>query len=618
MADDEDEEIEDEVEEDEMGEIEDEDIFVFTSLRVESWKESSSKPWRKFSSQGSPKRHLLGKEPATPTGMRTMIFNFKEHPDLMMDKVVEIRVFNTRKLLKDAVIGSFKFDVGLAYNEPDHCFIHKWLLLTNPEDSSSSAKGYVKVSINVIGPGDEPKHSPATMSPDKGMDLQPSDPGGKLDPYIKLKIGKTEINDKENYIPNQLNPMFGKVFEIPALIPLDHTLQVTVMDWDLTSADDLIGTTTIDLENRLISQHRATCGLSGSNFKMRKDPFCRPWFREGAYSTLCPSVPGAGAGARARETRTLYNPAQPGISQGSLHMWVDIFPRQGRIIPPPVNITPRKPEKFFLRIVVWNTVDVELNETSAITGEDMSDIYVKGWLQGQDKTQKTDVHYRSLDGEGNFNWRFVFEFDYLPSEHVMVIKKKEHFYSLDKTESFLPPRITMQVWDNDLISADDFIGTIDMDLHEMPRPSAAGSSCTLELLCEFNAKAETVNLFEQKTIKGFWPVYSNRKEGRELTGKLELEMELVTAEEHEQRPAGKARDEPNTNPVLSPPNRPATSFFWFSSPLKTLRFVVWKQFKWPIIIGTVLVLIAIAVAIFVYTAPGYIMNFIAENLIPSI
>lgn len=66
------------------------------------------------------------------------------------------------------------------------------------------------------------------------------------------------------------------------------------------------------------------------------------------------------------------------LPQGSLHMWVDIFPRQGGTIPPPVNITPRKPEKFFLRIVVWNTMDVELNETSAITGEDMSDIYVKG------------------------------------------------------------------------------------------------------------------------------------------------------------------------------------------------------------------------------------------------
>ena len=38
------------------------------------------------------------------------------------------------------VPGLDQFDVGLAYNEPDHCFIHKWLLLTNPEDSSSSAK----------------------------------------------------------------------------------------------------------------------------------------------------------------------------------------------------------------------------------------------------------------------------------------------------------------------------------------------------------------------------------------------------------------------------------------------------------------------------------------------
>ena len=25
------------------------------------------------------------------------------------------------------------------------------------------------------------------------------------------------------------------------------------------------------------------------------------------------------------------------------------------------------------------------------------------WLKGQDKKQKTDVHYRSLNGEGNFN-----------------------------------------------------------------------------------------------------------------------------------------------------------------------------------------------------------------------
>jgi len=32
------------------------------------------------------------------------------------------------------------------------------------------------------------------------------------DPYLKVKIGKKEINDKDNYIPNQLKPIFGKMF----------------------------------------------------------------------------------------------------------------------------------------------------------------------------------------------------------------------------------------------------------------------------------------------------------------------------------------------------------------------------------------------------------------------
>ena len=84
------------------------------------------------------------------------------------------------------------------------------------------------------------------------------------DPFLKVKIGKKEINDKDNYIPSQLNPIFGKMFELPALLPLDHTLTVTVMDWDRLSANDLIGETTIDLENRFLSQRRATCGLPES------------------------------------------------------------------------------------------------------------------------------------------------------------------------------------------------------------------------------------------------------------------------------------------------------------------------------------------------------------------
>jgi hypothetical protein len=50
--------------------------------------------------------------------------------------------------------------------------------------------------------------------------------------------------------------------------------------------------------------------------------------------------------------------------------------------------------RYELRVVVWNTSDVILDETN-IAGERMSDIYVRGFFRGmENKRQKTDVHYR--------------------------------------------------------------------------------------------------------------------------------------------------------------------------------------------------------------------------------
>ena len=46
------------------------------------------------------------------------------------------------------------------------------------------------------------------------------------------------------------------------------------------------------------------------------------------------------------ETRALYNPLRPGVEQGRVEMWVDMFPRD---MPPPtatVDITPRLPKEY--------------------------------------------------------------------------------------------------------------------------------------------------------------------------------------------------------------------------------------------------------------------------------
>lgn len=47
---------------------------------------------------------------------------------------------------------------------------------------------------------------------------------------------------------------------------------------------------------------------------------------------------------------------------------------------PPIDISPRKPRSYELRIIIWNTDDVVLEDDAFFTGEKMSDIYVKGYL----------------------------------------------------------------------------------------------------------------------------------------------------------------------------------------------------------------------------------------------
>ena len=69
--------------------------------------------------------------------------------------MIQFKVFNSSKLRHDSLIGSFKIDIGSIYDEINHSLNRKWLLLSNSEDQVSIAKGYLKVSVNILGSGDE-------------------------------------------------------------------------------------------------------------------------------------------------------------------------------------------------------------------------------------------------------------------------------------------------------------------------------------------------------------------------------------------------------------------------------------------------------------------------------
>ncbi|XP_071457520.1 otoferlin isoform X1 [Marmota flaviventris] len=528
-----------------------------------------------------------------------------------------------------------------------------------PEDVSREA-GYDPTYGMFQGiPSNDPINVLVRIYVVRATDLHPADINGKADPYIAIRLGKTDIRDKENYISKQLNPVFGKSFDIEASFPMESMLTVAVYDWDLVGTDDLIGETKIDLENRFYSKHRATCGIAHTysihGYNIWRDPMkpsqiltrlCKEGKVDGphfgppgrvkvanhvftgpseiedengqrkptdehvALSALrhWEDIPRVGCRLVPEhvETRPLLNPDKPGIEQGRLELWVDMFPMDMPAPGTPLDISPRKPKKYELRVIVWNTDEVVLEDDDFFTGEKSSDIFVRGWLKGQQEDkQDTDVHYHSLTGEGNFNWRYLFPFDYLAAEEKIVISKKESMFSWDETEYKIPARLTLQIWDADHFSADDFLGAIELDLNRFPRGAKTAKQCTMEMATG-EVDVPLVSIFKQKRVKGWWPLLArNENDEFELTGKVEAELHLLTAEEAEKNPVGLARNEPDP---LEKPNRPDTAFVWFLNPLKSIKYLICTRYKWLIIKIVLALLGLLLLALFLYSLPGYMVK----------
>uniref|UniRef100_A0A452E0D7 Fer-1 like family member 5 n=1 Tax=Capra hircus TaxID=9925 RepID=A0A452E0D7_CAPHI len=457
----------------------------------------------------------------------------------------------------------------------------------------------------------------------RAFHLQPQDLNGLCDPYVILKLGQTMLGNRDKYQPNTLDPIFGVMFELSCTIPLEKDLEIQLYDFDLFSPDDMIGTTVIDLEDRLLSGFGARCGLSKSYcqsgpFRWRDQmppslllehhakrkglppPLFSPEgdsvyyngkkFELQSFELKPPRARFLGSKKERLalyllhtqglvpehvETRTLYSDSQPGIDQGKVQMWVDIFPKKLGPPGPPVNIGPRKPKR---------------------------------WLFGLEKDmQKTDIHYRSVTGEGIFNWRFTFTLDYLAAEHVCVLSEK----------------VTCPGFPGKCLLADALSlgsGVLELDLSDMPLPAPHSRLCSVRML-EADPKwphflqHKHSSLFKMKNVAGWWPCQVLDGGKWRLSGKVKMTLEILTEKEALIKAAGRGQSEPNQYPTLHPPLRTHTLFMWFRSPIGKFIRVVWRRYRFRIIATAIILLIGLLLFNFIYSAPNYLaMSWIKPEL----
>ena len=330
----------------------------------------------------------------------------------------------------------------------------------------------------------------------EGFDLASRDIGGFSDPYLKLRLGSKKVSDRKNYIMDEPNPKFCKHWDFTTTFPGCPMLFIDAMDYDDLFGDDLIGGTTVDLEDRyFLPEWRA----------LHDKPV---------------------------EYRQIYHPSSS-VSQGQLKLWIEINPAD---VPPDEEvrvweIQERPPIEMQMRVCVFDTRDIKMMDD-----EGTSDVFIRAYFDSRHGALETDTHYRCQTGKASFNYRLNYK---------VTMPRKDY-------------RFTVQAYDRDFFKSNDIIGSAMINLKQAfqdvdltKRPLQINKKYYEKYMRKDGDKPLE---FEQEEDSFWLPMLSKDKDGKiEDNGHVRIRIDITTMEHAEKNKIGSAREEPNNDPFLPPP-----------------------------------------------------------------
>jgi hypothetical protein len=266
----------------------------------------------------------------------------------------------------------------------------------------------------------------------RAFNLQSMDEGGLSDPYLQLKLGAEVQCDREHFVEDSADPEFFRCFTFHTELPGASQLEVELWDMDRFTPDDLIGSTTIDLEDRYFHRRWRTIGTSHPS-----------------GAKLGPIKP--------LENRSLWTGGSM-AAQGQVQLWVDILAPDESKRFKPVPIAPPEAREFEVQVVVWKSRGVK-----AMDSGNMNDLFARVFMEGGNtEPQDTDTHWRCYGGKGSWNWRCKFPI-------TLPIKTPEL------------GRLHLQLWDKDVVKWNDVICETTFDLCVAADPARCAAYCSAGL-----------------------------------------------------------------------------------------------------------------------------------------
>ncbi len=324
----------------------------------------------------------------------------------------------------------------------------------------------------------------------EGFDFASRDIGSFSDPYMYVKCGNREFSERDNYILDEANPKIYKLFEFTGEFPGAPMLEIEAYDYDDLFGDDLIGKTSIDLDDRF---------FNGDWQAIEEKPI---------------------------EYRQIYHESTS-LSQGVITCWLEIEPSNKQSKQQKVwDIAPEPVKDYEIRCSIMDTKNVPCEDF-----EGVSDVFVRCYVDDDDK-KDTDTHFRCSSGAASFNWRLKFD----------VKSPREN-----------PLMLVMQAWDFDLFKSNDYICEWTLDLDEVfknvrltQQQVILGKSYYDAFLKKKMPPGTSLKFRDDDSF-----ILTTYKDGKPI--ELRIDLRVMPKEVAKKREVGTGRENPNMEPYLPPP-----------------------------------------------------------------
>ncbi|KAF8822686.1 putative heat shock protein DnaJ pfj4 [Cardiosporidium cionae] len=323
---------------------------------------------------------------------------------------------------------------------------------------------------------------------------------GACNPYLVFNIGERQEAMRGSIRQHTHNPEFFLLFERDIIFP--EQSQVAISVWSEQEIygnrqESFIGATEIDLEERWFSEKWQVL--------MKKN-----------------QIP--------MEYRKLKRLGEE-QSQGTLELWVELMDIEVASEVPKFDLLASVPTEIEIRVIIWAARGLSLSNSEKIL-----DPFIRCTLdcatysESFPVIQQTDVHYNATIGNSTFNWRMVYPRICSPVGSCLL---------------------QIACYDFQKIGVPLFVGEVgfipEISVHTFPSLTQNERNVNLELRKYVNNVAKTLSRLE---VDSELKLVNTAVDDSSARGYIQVTAQFLAQSEATGKPAGRGRDEPNSDPRL--------------------------------------------------------------------